>query len=425
MTRGLGDTPAEPKASLAPECQQIWKGRSRPGAIWRDRDHDQALRLSWRCNAYALTKCVDLPLAGSAKAIGAMVAVAADAVLTARDGSGLRISYPRRNGWWHETRRYRDPNLTYYNVVPAIDAMLDAGLLVDHDLQPAGRPTGIQSSYRPAPWLAGVELPELRHEVGEVIRLKDAEGRLIGYRDNDRTRRDRAMLAKINRSLSEAEISLDVPAAVRDGNVLRFDGYSVFLGMTSLYRVYNGDWDRGGRFYGGWWQSCRKAHRQHLTIDGRPTVELDYQQIHPRLLYGMAGRHLEGDAYTLPGWSRAVVKQAFNALLNADSFRSARGAIAKNLDRDHDAAEALIADIRTRHPDIDAYFHSAIGLRLQGIDSEICRQVLMEMHRQGIVALPIHDSFIVTSECEDTLSRVMDATFARVTKTALKQFQNR
>lgn len=347
-----------------------------------------------------------------------MIAVTADAILAASDGSGLRISYSRRNGWWHETRRYRDPDFTYYNVVPAIDALLDAGLLVEPDLQPAGRPTGIQSSYRPASWLAEVALPELRHEVGEVIRLKDAEGRLIDYRDNDRTRRERAMLAKINRSLAEAEISLNVPAAVRDGNSIRLDGYSVFPGMISLYRVYNGAWDHGGRFYGGWWQSCRKAHRQHLTIDGHPTVELDYQQIHPRLLYGLAGCHLEGDAYTLPGWSRAVVKQAFNTLLNAGSFREARGAIAENLGDDRNAAEALIADIRTRHPDIDIYFHSGIGLRLQAIDSEICRQVLMEMYRRGIVTLPIHDSFIVASEYEDTLSKVMQTAFAKVVKTA-------
>ncbi|MBD9372313.1 hypothetical protein IB238_06690 [Rhizobium sp. ARZ01] len=146
-------------------------------------------------------------------------------------------------------------------------------------------------------------------------------------------------------------------------------------------------------------------------------MELDYQQIHPRLLYGLATRHLEGDAYTLPGWNRAVVKQAFNALLNADGFRAARGAIAENLDGDRDTAEALIADIRTRHPDIDTYFHSGIGLKLQGIDSEICRQVLVEMHRKGIVTLPIHDSFIVASEYEDTLSEVMQTAFVKVVKT--------
>lgn len=416
--RGLGDIPTELEVSLAPKRQQIWKSRSRQETIWQHREHDQALRLSWRCNHYAIAKCVDLPLAGTAKAMRAMITVAADAILSARHDPARRISYSRRNGWWHESRRYRDRDFTYYNVVPAIDALLDAGLLVEHDLQPAGRPTGVQSSYRPAPWLAEVALPELRHERGEVIRLKDAEGRLIDYRDNDRTRRDRAMLAKINRSLSDAEIGLDVPAAIRDGNAIRLDGYLVFPGMTSLYRVYNGAWDRGGRFYGGWWQSCRRAHRQHLTIDGHPTVELDYQQIHPRLLYSLAGHHLEGDAYTLPGWSRAVVKQAFNTLLNTDDFREARGAIAKDLNGNRKAAEVLIADIRTRHPDIDAYFHSGIGLQLQAIDSEICLQVLVEMYRKGIVTLPIHDSFVVASEHEDALSKVMQAVFKKVVKTA-------
>lgn len=418
----LGDTPAESRTELAQQRQQIWKPRSLVDEVWQDRDRDHALRLSWRCNEYEFAKRLDLPLAGSAKNVRAMIAVAVDAVHTAHHFPELRVSCSRRNGWWHETRRYRDADFTYYNVVPAIDALLDAGILVDYDLQPAGRSTGIQSSYRPAPWLAEVALPALRHEVGEVIRLKDAEGRLIDYRENDRTRRDRAMLAKINRSLAEAEIGLNAPAAVRDGNAIRLDGYAVFPGMASLYRVYNGGWDRGGRFYGGWWQSCRKAHRQHLTIDGHKTVELDYQQIHPRLLYGLAGRHLEEDAYTIPGWNRDVVKKAFNTLLNTKSFPEARGAVAKKLGGDRDSAEALIADIAMRHPDIEPYFHSGIGLSLQNIDSEICRQVLLDMYRKGIVALPVHDSFIVAEEHQAVLSQVMRTTFDTVAKTSRKLF---
>jgi len=420
VTRRLGDTPAKSKHDLAHRRQQFWKPRAIGDEVWQGRD--RALRLSWRCNEYEFAKCLDLPLAGSAKNVRAMISVAVDAVHTALHFPELRVSCSRRNGWWHETRRYRDPDFTYYNVVPAIDALLEAGILIDYDLQPAGRSTGVQSSYRPAPWLAEIILPELRYEVGEVIRMKDVEGRLVDYRDNDRTRRDRCMLAKINRRLTETEIDLNVTAAIRDGNAIRLDGYSVFPGMTSLYRVYKGGWDRGGRFYGGWWQSCRKAHRQHLTIDGHSTVELDYQQIHPRLLYGIAGRHLEGDAYTISGWDRGVVKKAFNTLLNTQDFNEARGAIAKNLGADRDAAEWLMLDITMRHPDIKSYFHSGIGMVLQNIDSEICRQVLVEMYRKGIVALPVHDSFVVAEEHEDTLSQVMQKSFEAVAKTVKKLF---
>lgn len=422
MTRRLGDTPAKSQDERAQRRQQIWKPRALADEVWQGRDRDRALRLSWRCNEYQFAKRLDLPLAGSAKNVRAMISVAVDAVHTALHFPELRVSCSRRNGWWHETRRYRDADFTYYNVVPAIDALLDAGILVDYDLQPAGRSTGVQSSYRPAPWLAEIALPDLRYEVGEVIRMKDVEGRLVDYRDNDRTRRDRAMLAKINRSLAEADIGLDVPAAIRDSNAIRLDGYAVFPKMTSLYRVYKGGWDRGGRFYGGWWQSCRKAHRQHLTIDGQRTVELDYQQIHPRLLYGIAGRHLEGDAYTISGWDRDVVKKAFNTLLNTQDFKEARGAIAKNLGTDRDTAEWLILDITMRHPEIKSYFHSGVGMSLQNIDSEICRQVLVQMYRNGIVALPVHDSFIVAEQHEDTLSQVMRTTFDTVAKTAKKLF---
>lgn len=237
MTRGLGDTPARSQDERAQRRQQIWKPRSFVDEVWQGRDRDRALRLSWRCNEYEFAKRLDLPLMGSAKNVWAIIAVAIDAVHTARHFPELRISCSRRNGWWHETRRYRDPDFTYYNVVPAIDALLDAGILVDYDLQPAGRSTGIQSSCRPAPWLADVALPDLRYKVGEVIRMKDIEGRLVDYRDNDRTRRDRVMLTKMNRSLAEAEIGLNVPAAIRDVNAIRLDGYSVFPGMTSLYRV--------------------------------------------------------------------------------------------------------------------------------------------------------------------------------------------
>jgi hypothetical protein len=38
--------------------------------------------------------------------------------------------------------------------------------------------------------------------------------------------------------------------------------------------------DRGGRFYGPWYQNSPKEFRQYITIDDAPTLELDYSALH-------------------------------------------------------------------------------------------------------------------------------------------------
>ena len=291
--------------------------------------------------------------------------------------------------------------------MPAVDALVTTGLLVDHDLRPAGRATDTQSSYRPAPWLADVDLPILRNEIRELIRFKNADGKLIDYRDTGRTRAERQFLTKVNRSIAEANITISSPDVVVEGGVLRIGKQTVNTDKTSLYRVFNGAWNLGSRYYGGWWQSCPKAYRQHITIDGRSTVELDFSQIHPRLLYAIAGLPLDGDAYVIPGWSRDDGKGAFNTLLNAKTLEAAEGALTNHFAGDASSARRLIDDVTSRHVTIRAYFHSGVGLRLQHIDSEMRRDILREMYRQGVVTLPIHDSFIVPGDAENLLSDVM------------------
>lgn len=356
---------------------------------------------------------IELPTVRSTKALRVMAVIVIDAILSARRDPARRISYSRRNGWWHETRRYRAPEFTYYTVVPAIDVLVKAGILIDHDLQPPGRATGTQSSYRPAPCLADVTLPVLRHEVFELVRFKDADGKLVEYRDTDRTRAERLFMSKINRSIAEADIALVCPDAKSEGGLIRTGKQVINLAQMSLYQVFNGAWNLGGRYYGGWWQSCPKHLRKHITIDGQPTVELDFSQIHPRLLYTIAGRHLEGDAYVIPGWKRADGKEAFNTMLNATTLKKARGALAAYFGGDTQAASRIIDDVKAHHDPIRDYFHSGVGLRLQNIDAGICHDILAEMRRHCVVTLPIHDSFIVPAEAEDLLSDVMNRAWGK------------
>ena len=57
-----------------------------------------------------------------------------------------------------------------------------------------------------------------------------------------------------------------------------------------LHRVFNDpDLQTGGRFYGGWWQNIPREYRQHLAVNGKRMVELDYSNQHPSILYAQAG----------------------------------------------------------------------------------------------------------------------------------------
>ena len=405
MSRGLVDRPARTSELHTPQRQQFWPG-----------DRDRLLCLDWSIDADEVRQHVPMPTARSAKAAHVQAVIVADGIMAARREPLRRISYSRRKGWWTESSRYRDREFTYDAVVPAVDALLNAGILIDHDLQPAGRATGIQSSYRPAAWLADTSMRRLQRKPGELIRLKDPGGSLVSYRDTERTHRERKLLQQVNKLISETEISLIAPEAEFDGDVIRFGEHSVYPEMRSLYRVFNGGWTLGGRFYGGWWQSVKSKDRQHFMLDGQRTTEIDYEQLHPRLLYALAGEHLDGDAYTLPGWDRKLCKIAFNVLLNASGYHQAHGALLPYLDGCEVSARDLIHDIKARHPKVAGYFHSGVGLRLQNVDSEMCRFVLADMSvKKGIVVLPVHDSFIVPQTAKDELVATMKKAFERAT----------
>jgi len=71
-------------------------------------------------------------------------------------------------------------------------------------------------------------------------------------------------------------------------------------------RIFNkSDWNKGGRFYGGWWQRCPKDCRKRIMMDGMMTSEIDYSGLHVVLLYSQEGinywAEINEDPYHLDG----------------------------------------------------------------------------------------------------------------------------
>jgi hypothetical protein len=363
-----------------------------------------------------LAALLDLPKMPTKAGQRVLEAIVADAIVSARLYPDRRVSYSRRAQHWADRARYAGLGFNRTNVTLAVDKLVEKGILIDHDRRPAGQ-RGIQSSYVPSPSLAALAMPALRTEKGETVILKDSEGNMIGYEDTPETREKRYTIARINRVLESANIHIDRERIVDEGRWTRIDNYLVFPDHKSLRRIFNGDWTRGGRFYGAFWQNMRSRDRRHLTIDGHRTAEVDYDQLHARMIYARANKRLQGDAYEIEGWNRKIAKRAFFIVINAKTFLEAKGAVANLLVEkglDPKMSASLIESMKARHHEVRKFFHSGCGLKLQNLDAQMAEYVLKVMVlKKGIPCLPIHDSFIVPATATPLLMRVMREAYER------------
>lgn len=219
---------------------------------------------------------------------------------------------------------------------------------------------------------------------------------------------------------------------------------SLLLGTNPTWRRFlpqirtifsNGSFEQGGRIYAalqeeiGNWQSMPQEQRKTILIDGRPTVELDFDAFHLTMLYAIEGKQLDYDPYdtVAPKEMRSIIKVLLLTVLNAESEQSAKSAmidemkklarkefiseweykLIKALDANEPNWPDLIEKLRDAHPVIAPYFCSGAGLMLQRLDAEIMREALMYLAEKDIPALPIHDSAIVAAHHKSELHTAM------------------
>jgi hypothetical protein len=380
-------------------------------------DRDRPLTFHWCIPDREWLCSLNLPLTTSLRLRRAREAVLLEALL-AHYGNWPAVSYGRRPQFYSGKGRYHGTDFTYRTVVSSVDVLTKLGLL-GNLIAPASPHIGRQSVFWATPALISAvsvdQIAQANCRPRELVRLRNWNGQLEDYRDTEITRRMRRVLAEQNEAVGGTQIELSGPEIRLDGAVLRVgENIRLFPAQYCVYRVFNGDLKHGGRIYGGWWQNAPKNIRAMIRLDGQPTIEEDHAQLHPRLLYAIAGLDLEGDAYTLPGWDRGLCKIAFNVLLNANNYQDARAVIASKLGG-HDGlpqAGLLIKEMKRQHAGLRVYFHSGIGLRLQKLDADMAEFVLKRLLKRGIVALPIHDSFVVQECYAGDLKEAMEASFS-------------
>jgi hypothetical protein len=119
---------------------------------------------------------------------------------------------------------------------------------------------------------------------------------------------------------------------------------------------------------------------------------------------------------------RKLAKKALLIALNAKSGKAAALALTKEWNAAHpsrtitEAQAKVVIDVAIEaHAPIKQYICSGVGSGLQRIDSELALNIISQCKQQGIVALPIHDSFIVTVSDKNKLKKIMQDEYSRYT----------
>ena len=331
--------------------------------------------------------------------------------------------------------------------------MAKAGLLNYH----AGRKGASASTFSATEKLCGVATTcginghslTVRLPPDRVVRLRegDAKTTLMNYKPSDETARWTDDLRSFAAFLAKQDISLTLTPDEekewvrhwnenrkkrwnddRDGNKIRLTRPELF--QTELYRQFNrGSFEQGGRMYGGFWINAPKVLRHKLKINGKPTVELDFSGCAIRMLYHLRYIDYKDDPYRLDAIAAYEIRKG----LPTDYFREGIKAITQALINDQKGKKPERIQFKKRGPSFRPQFsrldvrkmienkHAAIadtfgtgaGLFLQRHESDLALEIITELMNQGIVALPVHDAFLVDMDHKFQTGVVMTKLYRR------------
>ena len=185
---------------------------------------------------------------------------------------------------------------------------------------------------------------------------------------------------------------------------------------------YRGDWNLGGRFHGGWWQSVKEDWRKQIYLNDEATIEQDYSGLHINLLYGLQGLQPQEDPYTIDNLlgftdteQRKIVKGLALMGINAKSPKAAFSAF--RLDQKTGSVEKSMTDkqlqllldsFKEKHPAIADSICTDKGVELMAVDGRITARVINHFTKRKIPVLTVHDSYITPHTHTGELRRVMN-----------------
>ncbi len=360
----------------------------------------------------------------------------------------LKVSFSRNETDYRAGSRYNELNISR-NIIKVIDVLAKPSVgLVYQKLGFNDRVSNQSRASRVYPTAKLVAkfgdarfgpLDVESHPNRECIILRDDDKNERDYEDNDQITQMRRTLKAYNELIRSTFV--DIPTLANNWIDLATtpstfsDKHYVVQNDKFVRRIFNrSSFEKGGRFYGGWWQNCPKEWRGKIFLDDQPTSEFDYSGLHMVLLYAEQGinywQDICEDPYTIPapsfiddaGTLRGICKQLCLVSLNAKdeqaafkAFRRQSPSGSRQKSFTNPELGQLLSALRERHTRIADQFASDAGIRLMNIDGQITNLIIQQFTEEEIPILTIHDSYIVPWGFETKLVNVMQTAFESVT----------
>ena len=343
----------------------------------------------------------------------------------------------------YSTSRYNSNNIGYKVFVRLVDSLSELGYIEYHrghfdTFTASGHRSRIRANtklikhFKSSAISTAMITMDKDEETIILRKAKDKSSKskkkeLVGYIDTDETNKMRRNLEEINalldRTWIDIEISDEEHIRLNEKMDKEPDKSPIDFTRRKLRRIFNNSsFEQGGRFYHGWWQEISSSYRKYITISDKLTEEEDFGGIHVRMLYALEGIELGSeDTHIIEGYGseyREQVKRAIYIIINAETRDKAIYAINSKLTLpSNETAQDLFNQLELKHPKIAKYFATGKGIELQYIDSQIAEKVMLRLARDNIVALPVHDSFIVRMSHINDLKEEMIRAYKEVLTT--------
>ena len=323
-----------------------------------------------------------------------------------------KIVYSRNTGEKCSANNRR--NITPYKVIKCVEFLEKEGYVVNFSGTASKNP-----EYRTVSILEPTEkfmkefltLDDVRQieqdylDAVDGVILRDADKIAMNYIKTEETEKMKDLVLRLNK-LNERSV------------ILTGEGHR----LSNIYsRIFNETFSQGGRFYRAdilQLHSKDGNQRLDITIDGKPVVEVDFQNLHFRIaavLEGMDMQDVPMDMYSdilddvTNKVDRRIVKLAVNIMFNCKSVESAKRAIQGEINslshEDKEVytlgnAKSVMALIEMNYSDFSEMFcnEDSFGRVLQNLDSHLAADILEVFVLKEIPILCVHDSFVVAKE---------------------------